>query len=291
MVEPSSWNEFVAVILSEGSEGWIFRGQANADWPLLPGLARQLEAGVYPPEDWNAIERQTVGFFKERARSGLARPPEDDDVLGWLSLMQHYRAPTRLLDWTVSPFVGAYFVYSDKGSSSQRGALWALNADMCRDAVGGVRRDEVDHLLSLEGPAPSQARRDQNRLFSLTRIMGWSWPIAVWPPEPDARMGTQQAVFTYTGALAEPVSNLADKDRWRRPPTDFLREGAMTEERFSSLQPGALIKKVILPLSWKLEAIESLRLMGISAASLFPGLEGIGLATALDLETGGFWVE
>jgi len=35
--------------------------------------------------------------------------PDDEDLVGWWQLMQHYRAPTRLLDWTRSPYVATYF--------------------------------------------------------------------------------------------------------------------------------------------------------------------------------------
>jgi hypothetical protein len=131
-VEPAcgSWQELVSELVAMDSEGWVFRGLSNYDYQLLSKLERVLhDAGIYFA-DWRHRESSAIAFFKERARHYLSDLPDDWDLLSWLALMQHYGAPTRLTDWTVSPFVACYFAYESVRASSKEGdaALWMLNA-------------------------------------------------------------------------------------------------------------------------------------------------------------------
>jgi hypothetical protein len=114
---------------------WLFRGMPS-DFPLQTSLERVLmDAGIdlreAPP-----IERKLLKEFKRRAHCYLGALPTHGDVLGWLALMQHYGAPTRLLDWTYSFFVAAFFALRDAVSNPPNkrrpAVVWAL----FRDAFG-----------------------------------------------------------------------------------------------------------------------------------------------------------
>src|SRR6266571_1472215 len=69
-----------------------WRGQSDASWHLVPSVLRRNKG----PADEMAL----FARFHQRAPSRHARCPEAADVQSWLFLMQHYRLPTRLLDWT-----------------------------------------------------------------------------------------------------------------------------------------------------------------------------------------------
>jgi FRG domain len=127
---------------------WLFRGMASA-FPLQTSLERILIDAEIDLGDAPQIERQLLKEFKRRAHFYLGALPSQGDVLGWLSITQHYGAPTRLLDWTYSFLVAAFLALRDAASNPpakrRPTVVWALSREAYR--------------LKTQAPAARAARR------------------------------------------------------------------------------------------------------------------------------------
>jgi hypothetical protein len=288
---------------------WIWRGQRDSKWHLEPRIARDFAR--LPPfddpqvsYDYIGLENRVIGYFKERARRSLAPPLDELDLLGWLAVMQHYGAPTRLLDWSASPFVALWFAYEN--APAEDAALWALNAYLCRREISGALfPGGWDHLgiighstTDAEGatvtrtPALEVRHRDREN-----RVLRWAirtqsrWPLPVIPFDTDARMTTQQTVLTCVGDLRRTVDeSLLFFDDWRsdRPPE--VPPGGYKVGTDSTIwplrEPADLMLKLRLPRAWRTEVLTALATMGIDASTLFPGLDGVGRQTSMYLDLG-----
>ena len=97
-----SWRELDDAVAGLGGGGahapWVFRGLARSSYSNVASLARL-------GDGFPALERHLIRNFRKYAHRERPGPTLWD----WLSLAQHHGLPTRLLDWTFSPFVAAHF--------------------------------------------------------------------------------------------------------------------------------------------------------------------------------------
>src|ERR1041385_5753948 len=105
------FNDFITERLDRSPIMW--RGQRDAAWLLEPSLARLVRR---LPHKKDAGLRHLANFrYATRGRRGPSPrqiPEGNDDE--WLALGQHHRLATPLLDWTQSPYVSAFFAYSEE---------------------------------------------------------------------------------------------------------------------------------------------------------------------------------
>ena len=132
LIEYDSWSEFVSSYSKDIFGGcyvpskFIFRGQNKSDWKLISSFDRIY--GKLPYKERSQIEKDLLEYFLHYCiRDNISVSKEEFKIK---SLAQHYGVPTRLLDWTLSPFVAAYFAFSSTiPSRYNRIAIWALKKD------------------------------------------------------------------------------------------------------------------------------------------------------------------
>ena len=114
-----NWHHFEELVEKLSYREWVFRGQSDCNWEIKSSLYRlfedfQLIFQAYKDRKRrfakNEHERLLVKNFQASAHLYINNLPDDEENLfEWCSIMQHYGAPTRLIDVSFSPFIAAYF--------------------------------------------------------------------------------------------------------------------------------------------------------------------------------------
>src|SRR5262249_40561558 len=127
--------------------------------------------------------------------------PLPSSQLEWLALMQHHGAPTRLLDWTYSLEVAAYFALKSAAGTSDSASVWAMDAlwanERTADALARVGKYAaasrvLNHLTSAE----DEAKLAQS---VLSRDIRFAYPLN--PYRLNERLTVQHGIFVCPGDL------------------------------------------------------------------------------------------
>jgi FRG domain-containing protein len=120
--------EVIQALTELRGKRWLSRGQAHPYGSLIPSIDRGGREHLRRAEKLT-LERQSIDTFRSTARffadEGERNALHSD--IGTLIVLRHYGVPTRLLDWSQSPFVAAYFAVSDNDTSD--GEIWSFDHD------------------------------------------------------------------------------------------------------------------------------------------------------------------
>jgi hypothetical protein len=183
-----------------------FRGQSGSGFDLKPRVYRDKIAKTNERERLDT-ERMLMQDFK--LQSGALRDNNATDQELYF-LQQHYRMPTRLLDWTTNPLAALFFAVQapkdDKGKDTD-GELFMMDASRFRlDKTGQPRKykswdnDREFNNFDDIAEAGHPIFRDAVRIISWFQQSHEQFPDFIIPVRPqyfDIRIGLQRSCFTF----------------------------------------------------------------------------------------------
>lgn len=195
----ASWNAFLGWV-SELAGPWSFRGQREAAWFLHTSLDRVVLRSNCPANNSgyyhlsrDVVERDLLFRFQQQAHLYIRHTPAADDLGSWFALMQHHGAPTRLLDWTLTPYVALYFALEEKPETGSSCAVWAIDLDWLerkgRELVALQTSAEGDYTTRSEQLNRLLGHKEEDRSVPTPLI------VRIDPRQTDERMAAQQGVF------------------------------------------------------------------------------------------------
>lgn len=259
------WDE-LKKMLAKFDHSWTFRGQKSSKWSLQTSLETWKEnnkdslQSVYKIGNLlEHVEEVLLEEFKRGANNYfLSACQKPENTLEWLALMQHYGCPTRLLDFTYSPYVAAFFAFND--CYKDNATIWCFNADWCKymavKKYNEAFRNKIEQGQSKKITVCDDFGNEETfqNLWKNPKNLKMIFPVI--PRHSNERLGIQQGLFLCMGSSQKFKSNI-----------DGMRTDG--EEHYFDY-----VLKIVISSKVRKEAIKDLNTMNINYASLFPGLEG-----------------
>jgi hypothetical protein len=218
-----------------------FRGHRDSSWKLTPKLYRD----EYKDADENEIRQE----FESRALQ-LIQGRTPTGKWEWYFLMQHYGAPTRLLDWTDNPLLGLYFAVADHDSKDRDAAVWTLNPHWLNRKL----RRGIEGAMLPDWKEANSYLKNLEQAFEDHTLATARLPAAIDPPHVDRRLAAQSSRFVIFGVNRDLMQVKAIKSELRRK--RHLQMISIPREAIPAIQ-------------------KELYSCGITHSFVFPDLEGL----------------
>lgn len=243
-IRVSTWAELQESVFTDSWRDTIKRHRSNFVFRGAPRTSHQLETSLQTG-GFVSHEKRLLSSFRKYA---VDRTVLNDSVWNWLSLAKHHGLPTRLLDWTYSPYVAMHFATQNLRDFDQDGAIWCVDYrrtnEMLPKSLRKLLDDEDSSLFTTEAL--------DNVAGTLQEFDGLSkddFVLFFEPPSLDARIVNQFALFSLPSSAGMKLEDLLRRsDSYRR---------------------------VVIPAALKWEVRDKLDQANVTERVLFPGLDGL----------------
>lgn len=225
--------------LARHRSSYVYRGLSSARYELLSSLSRL--GGPYA-----RLERHLLRNFRKYAHKTHS---SHISLWNWLAIAQHHGLPTRLMDWTYSPYVALHFATANILRYDDDGVIWCVNYVKSTEYLP----QPLKEVISEEGSNVFTAEMldlvsDSQRKFDT--LQADPFVLFLEPPSLDDRIINQHALFSM---LSDPC---ADLSHWLQTHNE-------------------LYFRIIIPRALKWEVRDKLDQANITERVLFPGLDGL----------------
>src|SRR5262245_3155755 len=248
----AKWEDVVREAEPLQRAGWVLRAigawtEDQRDIKIKSSFDIAWDRRIAASGDRRLYEIWMLADFKREALNHLGHVPEPTNLLEWMAIGRHYGMPSRLVDFTYSFFVAAYFALSLR-AKDQHACIVALN----------LRRMKKNWERKLASEYPEfTVERGSFHSEALFREFAFDHPenyaVVVNPLRKNPRLAKQLGCFLCPGNI------------------DITADENLT----STLGLDREMKKLIcLRSNVKTQAILSLNGMNIRQATLYPDLVG-----------------
>jgi|SRR5579859_4938018 len=238
---------------------FVYRGHADADWQLESSLERIIGES-WSGEAARKFEDHSLDRFRSKFHLYDRENIRPESKLAWLCIMQHYGVPTRLLDFSESPYVALYF------------ALEAYDPRMKRDIAvfaidyTAIMERSIQYIADKDAGFKESRRsvhENQDKLFDVV-VDEQAYDVA-WVAEPrqfNARLDRQAGSFLLSGNPARRIKEILELPTYH----------------------GVQVLKYQISGELYASIFALLRKMNVTSKSLYGDLEGLARSIKMELQ-------